>query len=326
MIDLSVAICTYNGEKRLPDVLDRLRSQADTESIAWEILVIDNNSQDNTAKVVEEYLADWPEAFPLKYYFETEQGLAFARQRAVKEARGTFVGFLDDDNLPTPNWVAAAHAFGEAHPQAGAYGSKIKGEYEVTPPENFDRISRFLAIGGGDKSICYTSYKYAYKKVMPPGAGLVIRRQAWIDNVPERLVLQGQLGSYRLGGDDIEALLHIRSAGWEIWYNPQMCISHRIPKQRLEREYLMNLLRGAGLSRHYTRMLGFKPWQRPFVMPAFMANDLRKIILHYIKYRNEIKSDTVAACEMQLLLGSLTSPFYFGNKFLSSLNGKSNNP
>lgn len=311
MVNFTVAICTYNGEQRLPDVLNRLRVQINTEDIAWEILIIDNNSKDNTAKVVEQYQSDWPEAFPIKYYFEPEQGLAFARQRAVKEAKGIFVGFLDDDNLPSPNWVAAAYAFGQAHPKAGAYGSKIQGDYEVTPPPNFDRISRFLAIGGGEKAICYTSYQYAYKKVMPPGAGLVIRRHAWVESVPDRLLLQGQLGTYRLGGDDVEALLHLRSADWEIWYNPEMCIDHRIPKQRLEKEYLMNLLRGVGLSRYHTRMLGFKAWQRPFVLPAFMANDLRKIVIHLIKYGNMIKDDTVAACEWQLLIGSITSPFYF---------------
>jgi glycosyltransferase involved in cell wall biosynthesis len=311
MIDITVAICTYNGEKRLPDVLERLRSQINIEPISWEIVVIDNNSTDDTAKIIQKYQSDWHKAYPIQYYFEPEQGLAFARQRAVKEAKGTFVGFLDDDNLPSPNWVAAAYTFGQAYPKAGAYGSKINGSFEIEPPENFSRIARFLAIGGGKKTTCYTSYEHSYKRVMPAGAGLVIRKQAWINSVPERLLLQGQLGTYRLGGDDIEALLHIRSAGWEIWYNPEMCIEHRIPKQRLEREYLMNLLRGAGLSRYPTRMLGLKPWQRPFVLPVYMLNDLRKIILHFIKYQSILKTDAVAASEMELFLGSLMSPFYF---------------
>jgi hypothetical protein len=43
------------------------------------------------------------------------------------------VGFLDDDNIPAPNWVAAAYAFAQEHPAAGAYGSRIHGDFEVTP-------------------------------------------------------------------------------------------------------------------------------------------------------------------------------------------------
>jgi len=326
MIDFTVAICTYNGEKRLPAVLDRLRSQINTEQISWEIVVIDNNSTDNTAKLIQEYQVNWPQAYPIKYYFEPAQGLAFARQRTFQEANGTLVGFLDDDNLATPNWVAEAYAFGQAHPKAGAYGSKISGEFEVEPPENFGRISPFLAIGGGTKAICYTSsnYKYSYKKVLPPGAGLVIRKQAWVESVPERLIFQGRVGESLVAAEDIEALLHIRRAGWEIWYNPEMHIYHQIQKQRLEKEYLMKLLRSIGLGRHHTRMLGYKVWQRPFIFPVYMANDLRKIILHFIKYRSVLKTDVVAACEMELLLGSIISPFYLGKKYLLSRNKKIN--
>lgn len=316
MIDFSVAICTYNGEKRLPDVIDRLRSQIDTEHISWEIVVVDNNSTDNTAKIIQDYQSNWSQANPVRYYFEPEQGKAFAQKLAIKEARGTFVGFLDDDNLPNPNWVTAAYSFGQAHPKAGAYGGKIHGDFEVETPENFNRIAPFLAIGGGKKAVCYTSsdYKYSYKRVLPPGAGIVIRKQAWLESVPDRLFFQGRVGSSLVAAEDTEALLYIRKAGWEIWYNPEMCIDHRIPKGRLEREYLMNLLRGVGLSRHRTRMLGFKVWQRPLIFPIYMANDLRKILLHFIKYQSILKTDVVAACEMELYLGSLRSPFYIWKK------------
>ena len=113
MIDFTVAICTYNGEKRLPAVLERLRSQINTEQISWEIVVIDNNSTDKTTNLIQEYQSDWPQAYPIKYYFEPAQGLAFARQLAVQEANGTLVGFLDDDNLATPDWVAEAYAFAQ---------------------------------------------------------------------------------------------------------------------------------------------------------------------------------------------------------------------
>ncbi len=237
MINFSVAICTFNGEKRLPDVLDRLKDccayttqfQIDSEPINWEILVIDNNSKDNTAKIVQEYQADWPATYPLKYFFEPQQGLTYARERAIQEAQGIFVGFLDDDNLPRANWVTSAFNFGKNHPHAGAYGGRIHGDYEVTPPNNFDRISLFLAIGGSTKTICYTAPENSlyFKKVLPAGAGLVVRKQVWIENVPKDLFFQGRVNGSLVTAEDIEALTHIKKAGWEIWHNAEMEIDHR---------------------------------------------------------------------------------------------------
>lgn len=313
-VDLTVAICTYNGAKRVPEVLERLRQQTDTESCSWEILVIDNNSKDNTAQVVRDYQANWDKPYPIKYTFEQQQGLAHARQRAITESQGKYVGFLDDDNLAAPNWVAAAFAFGEANPQAGAYGSRIYPEYEVSPPENFQRISAFLALTDrGSSPRIYAPHK----KILPPGAGLVIRKQVWLDKVPQQIFLQGRVGDSMLAGEDLEALLYIQQAGWEIWYNSEMIVHHQIPKTRLEKEYLLKLFRGIGLSRYRTRMLSFKPWQRPLALPAYMLNDLRKIIRHLLEYKTAVRDDIVAACELELYISSIQSPFFFWRKYFS---------
>ncbi|XDE63975.1 glycosyltransferase [Arthrospira platensis BEA 1257B] len=64
MIQLTVAIPTYNGENRLPEVLEQLRCQRATESIRWEVLVVDNNSSDGTAAVVQQFQKDWPKKSP----------------------------------------------------------------------------------------------------------------------------------------------------------------------------------------------------------------------------------------------------------------------
>ena len=314
MIDFTVAICTYNGETRLPKVLKRLVSQIKTDHFAWEILIIDNNSIDNTSKIVEEYQSH-PGAYPIRYYFEPKQGIAFARRRAIQESKGEYVGFLDDDNLPTPDWVSAAYNFGHSHPQAGAYGSQIYGDYEVKPPENFKRIACFLAIiQRGQEPFCYQPRQGLF----PVGAGLVIRKQAWLNNVPEQPWLKGVCAtSLSAKGEDIETLSYIQKAGWEIWHNPQMCIEHQIPKWRLEKDYLLKLFRGVGLSRYPTRMLRFQHWQKPVMMLVYLINDFGKTILHLIKYRQHLKTDLVAACELELFVNSLFSPFYhwiFGNQ------------
>jgi len=312
-IDFTVAIPTYNGERRLPEVLDKLLKQINAEHIAWEVIVIDNNSTDQTKKVVEEYQKNWPLSHTLRYCFEPQKGLCFARKRAVEEAKGKFVGFIDDDNLPAPDWVEQAYAFGMERDRVGAYGSKIKGEFEVTPPKNFERIAPLLALTDRGTQPCIYEPN---KKILPPGAGLVVRKQAWMENVPTNLLL-GPKGNDKTiqRGEDLEAVLYIQKAGWELWYNPKMYVDHRIPRERLEKDYLLKLCRNTGLARYHTRMLSVKPFQRPLALLIYLLNDVRKIIVHLLKYNAAIRDDLVVACEMQLYLGCLVSPFYIWNKY-----------
>ncbi|BAY27379.1 glycosyl transferase family protein [Calothrix sp. NIES-2100] len=306
-LDFTVAIPTYNGASRLPELLERLRNQNNTENFSWEIIVVDNNSTDNTAKVVQTYQETWQSPYPLKYCFEEKQGAAYARKRAVVEAKGKLIGFLDDDNYPIFTWVAAAYTFGQKYPHAGAYGSQIHPEWEVEPPQNFQRIAAFLAITErGDLPLLYKPSK----KLLPPSAGLVVRQEAWLESVPNQPILTGRVTGNMLTSEDLEMLSYIQKAGWEIWYNPEMEVYHRIPSSRLEKDYLIPFFKGIGLSRYVTRMVSIKPGFKLIALLGYMLNDLRKIAWHLLKYRRQVKLDLVAACEMQLFLSSLISPFY----------------
>lgn len=302
-MDLSVVVCTYNGEARIGKVLDCLRSQLHTDSIAWEVVVVDNNSRDNTKQVISTY----PE---VRYCFEAEQGLAYARSRAVREAQGRWIAFLDDDTLPDKTWVFQAYQFAQAHPEIGAFSGQIHAEYEVDPPVEIKRLAPYLAI------VERGATAHRYDRVLPPGAGLVVHRQAWLDAVPERLILVGRTTTEMLASEDIEAILHIQKSGREIWYNPEMHLYHQIPQWRTERSYLLKLIKGIGLVRHHIRMLRWKPWQRPFVLPMYVLNDFRKIVIHKLKHPSA--KDLAIACEQQFLMSSLISPFYLWQRtFLS---------
>lgn len=307
-VNLTVAIPTYNGENRLPKVLDKLKEQINRENINWEIIIIDNNSTDGTAKLVEKYQKNWLQDVPLKYYFEPEQGISFARQRAMNEANGELVGFIDDDNPPFANWVNSACKFAQQHPQAGAFSSRIHGVFETNPPEELKAITFYLAlVDRGSEPLLYEPTK----KGLPPGAGLVVRRDVWQKYVPTKLLLIGRTKkSWMPTGQDAEALLYIYKAGWEIWYNPEMEIEHIIPSSRLEEKYLIGLMRIIGLGRFHLRMLMLDWWQRPFAFCVYLINDFRKTLLHFIRYRKVLSKDIVAACEMQRLMATLISPFY----------------
>ena len=306
MVDFTVVIPTYNGEHRLPLVLEKLRSQFNTEDFTWEICVVDNNSTDQTSQAVHQCQADSP--IPIRYIVETRQGAGFARQRAMYETHSPLVGFLDDDNIPDGYWVAAAYQFAQEHPSAGAYASRIDGDFEGEIPPNFDRLLPFFALTQrGSAPRLYDPEQ----KILPPSAGLVLRKQAWLDHVPDHLILGGRANGNMLTGEDIEMLSYIQQSPWEIWYNPAMRVIHKIPRTRFQRSYLIPFFRGIGRSRHVTRMLSVKPWQRPVMFFAYLLNDLRKIIRHYLQHgRASIQSNLVLACELELFWHSFMSPFY----------------
>jgi glycosyltransferase involved in cell wall biosynthesis len=304
-INFTVAIPTYNGEQRLPDVLELLRSQVISTAIAWEVIVVDNNSSDNTAQVVQAFQPNFP--VPLRYCFEAQQGLAHARHCAIEAAQSDLVGFLDDDNLPEANWVEAAFQFAQAHPRAAAIGSRINADLAVAPPDHFEHISAFLALTQrGSKPLLYSPQR----RLLPPGAGLVVRKSVWLRVVPKHLVLCGRVNGNMLAGEDLEALSYIQQSGWDVWYNPEMVIRHKIPATRLTEAYLIPFFRGIGLSRFVTRTAGFSWKKQLFLFLAYLLNDLKKLLLYLVKHKLQIKRDLVTACHWELLWSSFISPFY----------------
>lgn len=320
MVDFTIAIPTYNGASRLPALLDRLRSQTQPEGKQWEVVVVDNNSTDATAEVVRQYQDHWPEGVSLRYCFESEQGLAYARQKAIDVARAELVGFLDDDNLPAADWVAEAICFAAEHPRAGVYGGQIHGDYETPPPSGFKRIQSFLAIRERGSN----PHQYDPRRLnLPPGAAMVVRKSVWQAHVPLRLTLVGRVNGSSLSGEDYETLLHFYHAGWEIWYCPTMHTYHQIPRHRLERPYLLSLVKGAGLCVCQLRLMYVPLWQKPLVVAQIVAGSLKRSLTHWLKYRRQLASDLVAECELAYFWSCVVSPVFYLRTSLSRYWGRS---
>lgn len=306
-MDISIIIPTYNGENRLPAVLDHLKVQTGVDSITWEVVIVDNNSNDKTEQVVQKYQAEWNLAVPLRYIIEPQQGSGYARQCGINQVSGELLGFLDDDNWPAKDWVAQAISFGRNHPNVGAFGSEIIGEFEVKPPPDWQPILRYLAlVQRGSSPHCYSPKTNG----LPPSAGLVVRRQAWLDAVPKQLLLVGRVGKQLLCGEDWESEIYLYRAGWEVWHNPAMKIQHWIPRGRLEWSYLRRNIFGVGLCRYQIRMLLLPPWQRPGMTLAYGLSDSIKLIKHLFQHGRNIQTEVVANCQWMLLWGTLISPIF----------------
>ena len=152
---------------------------------------------------------------------------------------------------------------------------------------------------------------------------MVVRYEAWVAHVPAQPRLVGVRDkSLQAKGEDVETLSYIRDAGWEVWHNPDMKIQHYIPAERMQRTYLLKLCRSVGLNRFPLRMIRYCSWQRPLVLPLYILNDLRRLVLYCIRHYHSLPEDIVCACEFTLLGSTLISPMYHALTCLAGL-GKS---
>lgn len=312
-LDFTVAIITYNGATRIPEVLDCLFAQ-EVKGISWEVLLVDNNSNDNTHEVVLEYGKNWREDSQLRYAFEGRQGAAYARYRAVAEAQTeSLIGFLDDDNLPGKNWVSECVEFGQKHPNVGAYGGIIHAKLDIEPPSYFKQMKAYLTVcDRGPKPFQYKRHDKIRR--IPPAPGVVIRKEAWQDAMPapEKLLIAGRDPRTMAAGEDAEMMFYLQNSSWEVWHNPKMEIWHHIYSHRLEEDYLLKLARGYGLSNHLTRLARYYPWQRPWLQllkPLYFMRDGLKLMIFYYQNRKNLEHDFSKQCEWECKIGQVYSPF-----------------
>ena len=126
---ISVIICTYNRAELLTNGLQTLCEQTLVMS-NYEVIVVDNNSQDNTRAVTKDFCRRYPN---IRYLFETRQGLSHARNRGWREAKAPYVAYIDDECKVPPQWLATAKQIIDRLSPA-VFGGPYFGYLDTLPP------------------------------------------------------------------------------------------------------------------------------------------------------------------------------------------------
>jgi len=127
----SVIVSTYNRASILYMCLDSLMNQ-DYPKEDFEIIIVNNNSTDNTEEVIEDYIDKYPE-INLKYYFVPKPGQVYARQIGILAARNEILSFTDDDGILSPEWLTEISKVFLKNDKAVGVAGKIK--WDEQPPE-----------------------------------------------------------------------------------------------------------------------------------------------------------------------------------------------
>ena len=246
---ISFIICTYNREKYIYECLSRLAKNAD--QTGWELVLINNNSTDHTAADCKRFEQDYPQVH-YRYFVETQQGLSFARNRGIEEAKGDWLVFLDDDAMIEPDYITNLKAHLREHPEAAAFGGQIAPFFEDGEPPWYSKWSMGFvsAIDRGDKVHVFPENKF------PIGANMGIKREV-LDKVGVFNTELGRTGNNLLAGEEKDLFNRIRKAGGTILYFPNIGVKHCIPGRRTTREFVGRLAYGVGVSeRLRTKNLG----------------------------------------------------------------------
>ena len=238
---LSFIVCTYNREKYIYECLKRLiTNKTDTD---WELIVVDNNSTDNTLSEIRRFERDYnPQNY--RYVLETQQGLSYARNRGIREAKGDWLVFLDDDAFVESDYIQTLQHYIVTLPDMHAFGGKILPLFEDGRSPSWLCRWNMSWVSALDKGNRVSLMKGAE---FPTGANMGIKaetaRQCGLFNTT-----LGRTGKNLIGGEEKDYFNRIKALNGNIYYLPAIAVRHCIPLTRTTYNFIRRLGEGVGLS------------------------------------------------------------------------------
>lgn len=228
---ITVCICTYKRPELLAHLLMQLQNQKTEELFSYDVVVVDNDRAQTAKPVVEN--AQTETNMKISYYCEPEQNIALARNRAVKNAKGEYIGFLDDDEYPISEWLLRLYKSIRKYHADGVLGP-VKPHFEQQPP--------MWVIRG---RICE-------RDSFPTGTELTNARYTRTGNVLLSKTLFKNESDYfnpgfgRTGGEDVDFFNRMIRKGCKFVWDNEAVAFESVPPDRTTRKYFLTraLLRG----------------------------------------------------------------------------------
>lgn len=238
---ISVCVCTFKRPRMLEQLLQALSEQATDGKFVYSLIVVDNDAAESARATVESFRQRSP--LSTTYTVEPEQNIALARNKAVSQATGDFLAFIDDDELPDATWLLDMLCALRQYGADGVLGP-VRPRFEVPPPRWMIEAALF--------------------ERPEPQAGQVL---AWTETrtgnvLLKRTALDGVLGPFRRefgsGGEDRDFFRRAIEAGRTfVWCD--VPVHELIPPERMRTAFHLKraLLRGkASLSDPRQRTTG----------------------------------------------------------------------
>jgi len=239
----SVIIPTYNRSSSLLRLLTSLENISFPRN-RWEIVVVDNNSTDDTRIKVKEY---WKvNDINISYVYEKRLSFTVARRTGAEHARGDILVYIDDDVSVGKEWLKSIEE-GFLNNNIGMVGGPIKPKYEEKPP-------KWVTEMNGIWLSLFDLGNHIQDVERIPGPNLSIKKKV-LDELggfpPDTIGVESEgksevIEKIYVGPGDWGLCQKVRSAGYRIIYHPKAIVYHHIPPIRLTREWWKSRFRGEG--------------------------------------------------------------------------------
>ena len=281
--DVTVLIATYNRAALLGETLDDL-ARVEPCGLPWEVVIVDNNSRDDTRGVVESRQATYP--VPLRYLFEGRQGRSAALNAGHAQTSAPYILYTDDDVRVAAGWLRA----GASALAAGwdYVGGPVQPLWEAPRP-----IWLHPSLHGTIAILDYGDVPFVFedRSRVPLGANMGVRRSL-LDRIGGfREDLGRSTGRKILGQEVPELLARARTAGARGFYVPELAVQHHVPAARLTRSYFRRWWYGKGASKSTLELaqpiteLGLDLRNEPHIgrVPRFMIGNVARNVLGYAR-------------------------------------------
>lgn len=257
---ISLVVCTRNRAVQLPRCMQSI-SRLSFDGV-WEVVVVDNGSTDDTARVIDRYRQK--DKVPLVVVREERPGLARARNTGLLAARGRIVAFTDDDCYPAPDYLQVlCECFADS--DIKFLGGRVllfdKNDAPISIQEKADR-----------EEIAPRSF---IRPGFIHGANIAFDRDALLSvgGFDERL----GAGTKFFSGEDVEILARMSWAGMRGAYDPRPVVQHH--HGRRQRSDIERLFRGYDIGRgaYFAKFLANKESRLTYMKNWYWSIRLRNL-------------------------------------------------
>ena len=251
--EISVIICTYNRRDFILKALESLLHQTLSKE-QFEVIVVNNNSPDDTEALVMNYIEKHPDIHIL-YKMENQQGASFARNTGAAMASAGLLAFMDDDAVAEPDFLEKILTFFHKYPSAAGLGGRIIPRYIPAEPKWMSYFVSSL-VGNFDYSNSTTEFKPGK---YPLESNMVVTKQDFFAVGGFNTALPGVKGNLRIGGEGKDFFLKLQGLGRTIYYDPNVIVHHVVEVEKLDSEYMYRVASGIGRGER-VRMLSQSKW------------------------------------------------------------------
>ena len=280
-VDISLLVCTYNRCNDLRELLETALTQDVGDQFTYEIVVVDNNSNDDTRHVVQSFIDAGHKN--LRYFFEPRQGRSYALNLGLNQIRGWGYIITDDDFVLPPDWVRNIYEGFRDNPEMSFVSGKVLPLWQGEVPSWLDqRHWSALAVVDYGETAFVTDTE---NQICQLACAFKVDAVKAVGGYHNDLGVQGT----RIGGtEDVDLLTRLWKSGRKGLYLPHIHFLHKMTKERLTKKYHRRWHKGHGRSYAVMRAEETEKGTLRFLgVPAYM-------------YRQAVR-DALACCKLMLM-------------------------